>query len=252
MSELRNTTLGELRAIAYALCENDNIKTQFVTSLRIFCSSMIRRDVLDAADHIDLIQRANSTDLCAIELALCKDEEIENRVDNYLQVLRHSKPAEVTTEAADPSNPLEKATGKELHNIILAICDGEDAKKRVTNHLRILRRSNIDGAAHAEADPVALINSATEMELRAIGLAMVDGDEDTKKRLLESLRVLSIFGKLQGTEARNSSFQCLMCKASYHEQKNTPGSCRYHPGKVSTFNPGGERACLTDCGHRPL
>ena len=145
-------------------------------------------------------------------------------------------PAEATIETADPLDPIRNATAKELHNIMLALCDVDEVKKRVVIHLRVFRRTEPNAAIIAEADADALINSATEMELRSIGIAMCDGDEGMKKRVSECLRVLSVLGKLQATEIKDKpQFKCLKYQQSYHEEDNTARSCRYHPGKSPLF-----------------
>lgn len=119
-------------------------------------------------------------------------------------------PAEATIETADPLDPIRNATAKELHNIMLALCDVDEVKKRVVIHLHVFRRTEPNAAIIAEADADALINSATEMELRSIGIAMCDGDEGMKKRVSECLRVLSVLGKLQATEIKDKpQFKCL-------------------------------------------
>lgn len=224
--------LGELRAIAQALCENENTKKRMIEDLRAIC-----KYTGETTDHVALIELATAQELQALQLQYCTDEDIKKRVKNYHQVLRYTKPTEATFEAANTSSSIKKATPKELHNVMLALCEDEDAKKRVATHLRVLRRSKADGAATTGSGPDALINSATEMELRAISLAMSDADEDVKKQLLESLHVLSIFGELQVTETKKDTFMCTRCKQPFHEKDNEAQSCTYHPGKLSYLIP---------------
>lgn len=237
MDRLIKASLGDLRAIAHALCENDDkLKNEFVSF--ISSTGEDSDEVLDA-DPVVVIQHATAQELLSTEMYFYDDKKIKKRIDNFLQVLRYFKPTEVATDVVDPSNPLKNATAKELQNVMFALCEDEDAKRRFNNHLRVLRRSKLNGAAFAKHNPDALVtcNSPTETELRAIGLAMSDGDEGIKKRLLESLHALSIFGKLQASEPQDGPFQCLRCKTLYFEQNNTSRSCIYHPGKLSTFIP---------------
>lgn len=235
-----SASLGDLRVIAHALCEDDNIKKTTINYLRAPRNSSTGKDCGEATDHVALIDQATAQELYTIQLHHCKNEEVKKRVENYLQVLLYTKPAEVAPEIADSPNPVNTATPEELHNVMLALCEEDDAKKRVASHLRVLRRSKAGGAATAGADAVALINSATEMELRAIGIAMSDADEEMKKRLLETLHVLSIFGELHRTETKRVTFQCLRCKDYVQEKDNKAPSCTYHPGEFSCLLTGKE------------
>lgn len=127
-----------------------------------------------------------------LELLQALYKNTKKWVDNYLAASGGSKPTKVDSKAADPLDTLQNATAEELRIIMLAICEDDDAKTRVGIHLRVLRQITTDGATFAEADPMKLIASATKTELRAIGL----GDETTKKRLSESIHVISIFAEL--------------------------------------------------------
>lgn len=229
-------SLGDLRAIAHALCEKDNIKKQMIDDLRALHNSRTGKDIGKTTDHVTIIEQATAQELLNLQLHYCKDEDIKKRVQNYLQVLRHTKPAEPNFEAGDPSSSIKNAAPKELHNVVLALCEDEDVKKRVAIHLRVLRRSKTGGIATAATDPAGFIKSATQMELRAIGLAMSDADEDVRKRLLESLQVLSIYCELQDAEAekfKKTALTCLHCKQFFHEKDNKANSCTFHPGKFS-------------------
>ncbi|KAG6368554.1 hypothetical protein INS49_002767 [Diaporthe citri] len=230
MSQTKSASLGDLRAIAHALCEDDNIKKQLIDDLQLLRNPRARKDYGEVTDHVALIEQTPAWKLSIIPLIYINNEDTKTRVENYLQVLRYTKPAEATPAAADSPDPIKTATPKELRNVMLALCEDDDAKKRATNHLLVLRRSKTGGASTAGADPDAPINSATEMELRAIGIAMSDADENIKKRLLESLHVLSIFLELQGTEAKYTTFKCLRCREYFHEKDNKAQSCTYHPG----------------------
>lgn len=235
--------MGDVRAIAHALCENDNIKKQMIDDLRAICSSKTNNDSGNMTDHVALIEQATGQELLSLQFHYCRDEDIRKRVHNYLQVLRHTKPAEDTSEAAESSSSIKNVDPKELHNVMLALCEDVDAKKRVASHLGVLRRSKTGETAMMGADPAAIIESATEMELRAIGIAMSDADEDMRKRLLESLHVLSIFGELQDIEAekiKKSTLKCLHCKQSFHEEDNKAQSCTFHPGKFSSLVAGSQ------------
>ncbi|KAK7718409.1 hypothetical protein SLS64_002364 [Diaporthe eres] len=229
MSQPTSASLGDLRVIAHALCEDANIKKTMIDYLRASRNSSTGKDCGEATDHVALIEQATARELYTIQLHHCKNEEIKKRVENYLQVLLYTKPAEVAPEIADSPNPIKTATPEELHNVMFALCEEDGAMKRVASHLRVLRRSKAGLATTAGADAVGLINSATEMELRAIGIAMSDADEDMKKRLLESLHVLSIFGELRRTETKRVTFQCLRCKDYVQEKDNNAQSCTYHP-----------------------
>lgn len=231
-----SASLGNLRAISQALCETENIKKRMIEDLRAICNSMTGKYTGETTDHVALIELATAQQLRALQIHYCADEDIKKQVKNYLQVLRYTIPAATTLEVADSSTSIKKATPKELHNVMLALCEDERAKKRVATHLRVLHRSNADGAATTGMNqPDALINSATEMELHAIGLAMSDADEDVKKRLSESLHVLSIFGELQVTEKKKDTFMCTRCKQPFHEKDNKAQSCTYHPGQFSCY-----------------
>lgn len=232
---MRNS-LGDLRAIAHALCENDNIKKQMIDDLRALHNSRTGKDIGKTTDHFTIIAQATAQELLHLQLHYCKDEDIKKRIQNYLQVLRHTNPDEPTFEAGDSSGSIKNAAPKELHNVMIALCEDEDAKKRVANHLRVLRRSKTGAISTAAADPSGFIKSATEMELRAIGLAMSDADEDVRNRLLESLQVLSIYGELQDAEAekfKKTALTCVHCKQFFHEKDNKANSCTFHPGKFS-------------------
>lgn len=197
MSQLKDAALSDLRAITHALCEHDGIKAWTIHHLRAV-RNYARNESCNLTDHGALIEQATARELCALQTMNCKNEHIDKIITNYLQVLRHKKP----TEVAPKANPIKDAIPKELHNAMLALCEDNDAKERVVSHLRVLRRSEADGtadgAAVCEPDSAALMSSATATEMYAIGLVMSDADENIKKRLLEALRVLSIFGELQG------------------------------------------------------
>lgn len=240
MSQTMSASLGDLRAIAHALCEDDNIKKEMIDDLQLLRSPRNRKDCGKVTDHVALIEQAPAWQLSIIQLIYIKNKDTRTRVENYLQLLRYTKPAEVIPAAADSPNPITTAAPKKLHNVMLALCEDDDAKNRVASHLRVLRRSKAGGAATRVADTVALVNSATEMELRAIGIAMSDADEEMKKRLLESLHVLSVFGELQNTEIKRFTFQCLRCKDYFHEKDNKAQSCTYHPGELSCLFTGKE------------
>lgn len=229
MSQTTSASLGDLRAIAHALCEDDKIKKQMIDDLRLLRKATTGKDPGDVTDHVALIEQATAWQLSRIHLTYSKSEDIKTRVENYFQVLRYTKPGEVTPKTADSSGPIKTATPEELRNVMLALCENDKAKKRVVNHLRVLRRSKTGGAPATGADPVVL-NSATEMELRAIGIAMSDADKKIKKRLFESLHVLSIFRELQDTQAKKSLLKCRTCKAYFNEKDNNAQSCNYHPG----------------------
>ncbi|KAK2598348.1 hypothetical protein N8I77_011768 [Diaporthe amygdali] len=231
MNALMSTPLGELRAIAHALCENDNIKKRIANDLQASRRSTSGGANLEASNHIALIQQATGQELYTIVIDLCKNEDTKKQVDNYSQVLRYVKPDEVAPEAADPLTPIKKATRKELQTVLIVLCEDENAKKRIVHILRVLRQSKSHGAGLMGTDQAALINSATEMELRAIGLAICDGDEDMRKRMLESLLVLVTLDKLQVSKAARTLFKCLRCKKSFYEDENKERSCRYHPGE---------------------
>lgn len=235
MSALMSTPLGELRAIAHALCENDNIKKRVVNDLQAFRKSTSGGANLEAGSHIVLIQQATGQELYTIVIDLCKNENTKKEVDNYSQVLRHVKPDEVAPETADPLAPIKKATRKELQTVFIALCEDENAKKRVVHNLRVLRQSKAHGVGLTGTDQAALIDSATEMELRAIGVAICDGDEDMRKRMLESLLVLVTLDKLQVSKAARTLFKCLRCKKSFYDDENKERSCRYHPGESYTY-----------------
>lgn len=241
MSQLASASLGDLRAITHALCENAIIKKNITDDLQALCNSKPSKDSGETTDLVSLIELATAQQLHNLQFHYCGNEDIKKRVENYLQVLRHTKPAEATSKAAESSSCIKKATPKELHNVMVSLCEDEDAKKRVASHLRVLRRSKAGGAATTGANPDALIDSATEMELRAIGLAMSDADEDVKKRLLESLHVLSIFGELQGTETKKNIIgilsKCTRCNQHFQEGDNNAQSCTYHPGKFYNLVP---------------
>lgn len=238
MSQPTSASLGDLRAIAYALCQDEVSKQRMITDLRAFRNLKTSQHTAETADHVAFIEQATAQELFKIQIAQCRDGDIKKRVENYLQVLRYTKPTEATFKAADSPDPIKNANPKELINVMLALCEDPDVEKRVVNHLRVLRRSRIGGAATAGSNSVALFNSATEMEMRAIGIAMSDADGDVKRRLLESLHVLSIFGELQGTETKNTTFQCLRCKDYFHEEDNKTQSCAYHPGEFSCLYTG--------------
>lgn len=234
MSQPMRHSLGDLRAIAHALCEKDNIKKQMIDDLRALLNSRTGKDFGKTTDHITLIEQATAQELLNLQLHYCRDEDVKKRVQNYLQVLRHTKPAETTFEPADSSSSIKSLAPKKLHNVMLALCDDDNTKKRVASHLGVLRRSKTGETAIMRADPTAIIESATEMEMRAIGIAMSDADEDVRKRLLESLHVLSIFGELEDIEAekiKKSTLKCLHCKQSFREEDNKAQSCTFHPGE---------------------
>lgn len=238
MSQPMRHSLGDLRAIAHALCEKDNIKKQMIDDLRDLHNSRTGKDIGKMTDHVTLIEQATAQELLNLRLHYCRDEDVKKRVQNYLQVLRHTKPAEATFEAAESSSSIKSVAPKELHNVMLALCDDDDTKKRVASHLGVWRRSKTGETAIMGAEPAAIIESATEMELRAIVIAMSDADEDLRKRLLESLHVLSIFGELQDIEAekiKKSTLKCLHCKQSFREEDNKAQSCTFHPGEFSSL-----------------
>lgn len=185
--------LSDLRAIVQALCGYQSIRQQVVTFLRalqIYHPNEVPRSSMD---HDTLIQKASARDLSLLIADLCVAEDINKRVDNYIEALDHTEPAGVARKAADYIDTIKNVPAQELRTVMLGLCEDDDVKKRVAIHLRILRRSSHGGAASVAVDPATRIDSATEAELRAIGL----GDEDIKKRLSESLQVLSIFDELE-------------------------------------------------------
>lgn len=198
MSPLSDASTRELREILQALCKNNDINIiQSVLSYlrpnrKYDTNSEGFRDVFS-----NEIQWATAFDLRFLLVNLCENEKIKRRVDAYLEALGRSQPAEVNSQTANPPDTIKNATAKDMRNIMLALCDDDDVKKRVAIHLQILRRSRPGGAASATGDPAALIHSATDAELRAIGL----GDEDINKRFSDSLRVLHIFGELHESQA---------------------------------------------------
>lgn len=233
MDQPIDASLGDLRAIAHALCEDNKIKELMIDDLLAIRKPKPSRDFAEATDHAALIEQATARELLTIQLHYCNDEDTKKRVENYLQVLRYIEPAKATPEVADTTSPIKNATPKELHNVMIALCEDKDAKKRIDNHLQLLRRSKTGGAATVGADPAGLLDSVTEMELRAIGIAMSDADQDMRKRLLESLHVLSVFGELHDTEVKKATFKCWTCKQFVNKGDNTP--CIYHPGAHSHF-----------------
>lgn len=194
MSSLSKASTRDLREILQALCKNNdiNIKKAVFSYMR-----PNRKYDPNSEGFVDDIFWATAFDLRFLLVNLCENENIKRRVDAYLEALGHSEPAAVNSQAANPPDTIKTATAKDMRNIMLALCEDDDIKERVAIHLRILRRSNSGGAASATGDPAALIHSATDAELRAIGL----GDEDIKKRFSDSLRVLHIFGELHASQA---------------------------------------------------
>lgn len=237
MGPLMNIPLSDLRVIVQALCENGNIKNRVINFLAASEPYGTQLSTFPV-NSVTLIQQASARGLSLLLADLCESEDTKKRVDKYLEALRYTEPAKCGPKAAVHLSTIENATAEHLLKIMLILCEDEDFKKRVLKHLRVLRQPTIDRATFVEAESIQLVTMATENELRAICLAMSDRDEDTKQRLLESLQVLSIHDKLRGSEALNTTFQCLSCKTSYCEENNTPNSCWYHPGRFSASVPG--------------
>lgn len=202
MSPLSKASTRDLREILQALCKNNDI--DIIKSVVSYLKPNLNYDP-NSEGFMDAlfieIQWAKAFDLRFILVNLCENEKIKRRVDAYLEALGHSEPAEVNSQTVNPPGTIKNATAKDMRNIMLALCEDDDIKKRVAIHLRILRRSRPGGAASARGDPAALIHSATDAELRAIGL----GDEDIKKRFSDSLRILHIFGELHESQAAPTS-----------------------------------------------
>ena len=210
------TPLGRLRATAHALCENESIKAHLVKCLgavRDLRNLKIGNECPKITDHVALIEQATAQELLGFRDHVFKDNQsIRMRFDDCLQALRYAKPADATIEAADSTNLIKNASVKETHNIMLALCEEDDIKKRVVTHLRVLGLSMPNGHVFAEVDGGTLISEATELELHAIGLVMTKTDGDIKKRVSESLQVLLLFAELQEIEAELTSLlKCLKC-----------------------------------------
>lgn len=233
-----SASLGDLRAIAHALCENADTKKLMIDELRSLYNlpgaPKTTNDILKTSDHVSLIERATAQQLCSIQVKVCKNLDTKKLVGNYYQVLRHTKPAEATSEAVEVPNPIKEVTSAVLNNIMRALCEDDATKKRVASHIGVLRRSQAGGATTPEDDPAALIESATETELRAIAVTMSDSDENIKKRLLEYLHGLSVFSEMQEAEM-NKTYKCVVCKKSFCEKDNKAQSCMGHPGEFFLF-----------------
>lgn len=231
-------SLGNLRAIAHALCENADTKKLVIDELRspynLPGAPKTTNDFLKTSNHVCLIECATAQQLFSVQVKVCKNLDTKKVVGNYYQVLRHTKPAEVTPEAVKAPNPIKKVTSTVLNNIMRALCEDDAAKKRVASHIGVLRRSQAGGATTSGADPAALIDSATETELRAIAVTMSDSDENIKKRLLEYLHGLSVFAEMQEAEMKKT-YKCVVCKESFREKDNKAQSCMGHPGEYFSF-----------------
>lgn len=241
MKQNTSASLIDLRDIAYALCENADAKKLMIDELgsiyNLPGTTKTTDDLFKTPDHVYLIERATAQQLLSIQLKLCKKPDNKTLVDNYYQALRHSKPAEVTPEAVKVPNPIREVNSAVLNNIMRALCEDDATRKRVASHIGVMRRSQAGGSTTSGADPAALVDSATETELRATAVTMSDSDEDIKKRLLEYLHGLSVFAEMQDAETKKvdmtKSYKCVVCKKYFSEKDNMADSCNIHPGEFS-------------------
>ncbi|POS71643.1 hypothetical protein DHEL01_v209959 [Diaporthe helianthi] len=194
MSQLDSASLSELRAIAHALCED---KVNAWELNHRFCLLPGNASDPDTRHATKLVDEATTQELLPALKHLYTHNysaKCKKCVDNYIQVLRYAKPA---PEAPDP---IRNATPEHFSIVMRTLCGADDIFNRVVTYLRMLRSSSPFGGE----SPKWLVDTATDTQLHAIGLALCDEDEGIKKRALECLRVISIFGQLQGAETKDA------------------------------------------------